>query len=149
MRVGNKRNRAGESARVDERAAVTDTHALLYHAAGGQRLGAKAKAYFAAAEEGTALIYVPMAVLMEIVFLDRVGRGGLRVRPAEFFGTLFLNPAYQPMDLTIEQVVLAADIRCNRDPYDSLVVAAAQVLMLPLITRDSEIAAADVVKVIW
>lgn len=132
-----------------DRAAVTDTHALLFYAAGGKKLGAKAATYFAAADDGRALIYVPMAVLMEVVFLSRAGRGGLRVRPAEFFGTLFLNPAFQPMDMTPAQVLAADDMRFNADPYDALMVAAAQFLGLPLITRDAVITASRLVKVVW
>lgn len=130
-------------------AAVTDTHALLFHAGGSSALGPKAAAHFRAAEEGSALIYVPMAVLLEVTFLARVGRGRLRVPPAEFFSTLFMNPAFQAMDLTCEQVFLAGELRFNRDPYDSLIVAAAQVLGLPLITRDADIVASKSVKVLW
>lgn len=134
---------------ADLRAAVTDTHALLFHAGGGRALGPKAAAHFRAAEEGRALIYVPMAVLLEVTFLDRVGRGRLRVPPAVFFNTLFMNPAYQAIDLTSEQVFAAHELRFNRDPYDALIVAAAQVLGLPLMTRDTAIVAAKAVKVIW
>jgi PIN domain nuclease of toxin-antitoxin system len=131
------------------RAAVTDTHALLFHAAGGKSLGSKAAAHFRAAEQGEALIYVPMAVLVEVTFLYRVGRCGLQVAPSLFFGTLFLNPCYQAIDLTTEQVFAAEELRINRDPFDALIVAAANVLGLPLITRDTDITAAKAVKVIW
>ena len=48
---------------ADARAAVTDTHPLLFHAAGGCRLGRRAARLFAAAEARTALIYVPTAVM--------------------------------------------------------------------------------------
>ncbi len=130
-------------------AAVADTHALLFHVAGGRALGPKAAAHFRAADEGLALIYVPMAVLMEVSFLARAGRGRLRVPPSVLFNTLFLNPAYQPLDLTSEQVFAAEELRFNRDPYDALVVAAAQVLGLPLITRDADIVASKTVKVLW
>ena len=134
---------------ADLNAAVTDTHALLYHSGGGRALGPKAAAQFRAVEEGRALIYVPMAVLMEVTLLSRVGRGGLRVPPALFFNTLFMNPGYQPFDLSPEQVLAADELRFNRDPYDALIVAAAQILGLPLITRDTEIVAARTVKVLW
>lgn len=104
---------------------------------------------FSAASHGRALIYVPVAVMMEVVFLARVGRGGLRVPPADFFSRLFLNTAFQPIDLTIEQVLLADELRPNRDPYDALIVAAARVSQLPLITRDVEITESGLVKVVW
>ena len=131
------------------RAAVTDTHALLFHAGGARAFGPKAAAHFRATEAGTALVYVPMAVLLEVTFLFRAGRGGLRVPPTVFFTTLFANPCFQAIDLTSEQVFAADELRINRDPYDALIVAAAQILGLPLITRDADIVASKAVKVIW
>jgi PIN domain nuclease of toxin-antitoxin system len=133
-------------ARVD--AAVTDTHALLYHAA-GRGLGPKAAALFQAAEDGDALVYVPMAVMWEVMLLARVGKVNLRRTTPAFFTDLFTNPAYQPLDLTSEQVFAADELRFNRDPFDALVVAAASALDLPLMTRDAEIAASGAVKTIW
>ena len=44
---------------------------------------------------------------------------------------------------------VADELRFNRDPFDALIVAAAQSLDLPLITRDSEISASGVVTVVW
>lgn len=132
-----------------DRAAVTDTHPLIYYADGGKRLGPRAAALFQDAVEGDAVIYVPMAVVMEIAFVGRAGREHFRVPPAEFLATLFQMPGFQPLDLTIEQVLVAADLQFNRDSYDALIVAAAQVLGMPLITRDVDIVASRAVKVIW
>lgn len=134
---------------ADPSAAVTDTHALLLHAGNSRQLGPKAAAYFRSVEDGRALLYVPMAVLMEVTFLARAGRGGLRVPPAVFFSALFMNPAYQPLDLSADQVFAADELRFNRDPYDLLIVAAAQMAGLPLITRDTQIVESRAVKVIW
>jgi PIN domain nuclease of toxin-antitoxin system len=133
-------------ARVE--AAVTDTHALLYHAA-GRGLGPKAAALFQAAEDGDALVYVPMAVIWEVMLLARVGKINLRRSTRAFFIDLFTNPAYQPFDLTSEQVFAADELRFNRDPFDALIVAAALTLDSPLITQDAEIAASGSVKTIW
>jgi len=133
-------------ARLD--AAVTDTHALLYHAA-GRGLGTKAAALFQAAEDREALIYVPMAVIWEVTLLARVGKVNLRRTTRAFFTDLFTNPAYQPFDLTSEQIFAADELRFNRDPFDALVVAAASALDLPLITRDTAIVAASVARTIW
>ena len=134
---------------ADLDAVVTDTHALLFHAAGGRGLGLKAAAVFRAAEGRSALVYVPMAVMWEVTLLARAGKVNLRRTARGFFDDLFTNPAYQPFDLTREQVVAADELRFNRDPFDALIVAAAQELALPLLTRDAEIQAAGVVKVIW
>jgi PIN domain nuclease of toxin-antitoxin system len=51
--------------------------------------------------------------------------------------------------LTPAQVFAADELRFNRDPFDALIVAAAQLLELPLITRDDDIVASGVVRVIW
>jgi PIN domain nuclease of toxin-antitoxin system len=102
-----------------------------------------------AAEERRALVYVPMAVMWEVMLLARAGKVNLRRTARGFFDDLFTNTAYQPFDLTREQVVAADELRFNRDPFDALIVAAAQELALPLLTRDSEIQNAGVVKVIW
>jgi PIN domain nuclease of toxin-antitoxin system len=130
-------------------AAVTDTHALLFHAAGGGRLGRRAAAHFESCERREALLYVPSAVMWECALLARAGRVNLRRSLREFFSDLFSNPAYQLYDLNGEQVLLAEELRLNRDPFDALICAAARDLELPLITRDSEIRSSGLVRVIW
>lgn len=135
---------------ADVHAAVTDTHALLYHAAGNAHaLGSRAAVAFAKCEAREFVIYVPAAVIWECSLLARVARVNLRRSPRAFFDDLFSNPAYQPVDLTADQVFLADELRFTRDPFDSLICAAARTLDLPLLTRDAAIRAADVVRVIW
>jgi PIN domain nuclease of toxin-antitoxin system len=133
---------------ADIKAAVTDTHALLHHA-GGRGLGPGAAALFQAAEDRRAVIYVPMAVLWEVTLLARAAKINLRRPAREFFVDLFTNVAYQPYDLTREQIFAADELRFNRDPFDALIVAAAQALELPLITRDTDIVASRALKTIW
>jgi PIN domain nuclease of toxin-antitoxin system len=130
-------------------AAVTDTHPLLFHAAGGKRLGKRAAAHFQACEQQRAIIYVPVAVLWETSLLVRVGRINLGRFLQEFFVDLFSNPAYQPLDLTPEQVYLADGWQPNDDPFDALICAAARSLGLPLISRDSDIQESGLVRVLW
>lgn len=134
---------------ADLAAAVLDTHALLFHAASSGRLGPKATAHLAACEQRRALAYVPMAVIWECGLLARGSRINLRRSVRGFFDDLFSNPAYQPIDMTPEQVYLADELRFTRDPFDALICAAARVLDLPLVTRDAAIRGAGVVKVIW
>ena len=130
-------------------AAVCDTHALLYHAGRDKRLGRRAAALFAACEARDAIIYVPVAVLWEISLLARRGRIDLGRPLAGFTDDLFSNPAYHPLDLGVEQVMLADEYRPNTDPFDALIVAAARLLDLPLVTRDHEIAASALVATLW
>ena len=134
---------------ADVPAAVGDTHAILFHAAGTGKLGPRAAKHFAAAERQQALVYVPVGVCWETSLLARAGRVNLR-RPARaFFDDLFSNPAFQPYDLTFDQVCRADELRFNRDPFDALIVAAAQALDLPLLTRDPDIRGSGAVRVLW
>ena len=129
--------------------AVTDTHPLIFHASGGKRLGRRAAAHFDACEQRQAITYVPSAVIWEISLLIRVGRIALRSSLQDFFHDLFSNPAYQPMDLTPEQVYLADAVQPNNDPFDALICAAARSLSIPLISRDSEIQDSGLVQILW
>jgi PIN domain nuclease of toxin-antitoxin system len=130
-------------------AAVADTHALVFHAAGGGQLGSKARAAFAAAEAGQHIVYVPAAVVWEVSLLARVVRINLHRSLRAFLADLFSNPAYQPHDLTAAQIFDADELRFTRDPFDALIVAAARELDLPLITRDATIRESGTVQVLW
>ena len=134
---------------ADAPAAVTDTHALIFHAAGGGRLGPRAAAFFERCERQDAILYVPMAVVWECSLLARASRINLRRTVRAFFDDLFSNPAYHPLDLTAGQVFLADELRFNRDPFDALICASAQSIGLPLLTRDADIRASGAVTVIW
>lgn len=130
-------------------AAVCDTHALVYHAMGGRRLGSHAAAIFDACEAGKSIVYVPAAVIIEFGHVTGGRRAPSTMSLRGFFEDLFANPAFQPYDLTPEQVYLANEARPNNDHFDSLICAAARRLDLPLITRDTEIAAWGLVRVVW
>jgi PIN domain nuclease of toxin-antitoxin system len=90
-----------------------------------------------------------MAVMWEITLLARAGKINLRRTPRAFFGDLFSNAAYQPYELSQEQVFDADELRFNRDPFDALIVASARALALPLVTRDVDILGSGAVKTIW
>jgi PIN domain nuclease of toxin-antitoxin system len=134
---------------AEAQAAVTDTHALVFHAAGGGRLGARAASFFARCERREAILYVPTAVMWECSLLARISRINLRRTVRVFFDDLFSNPSYQPLDVTPETVFLADELRFTRDPFDALICASAQTIGLPLITRDAEIRSSGSVTVIW
>jgi len=134
---------------VADRLAVTDTHPLIFHAAGGGRLGPKAVAQFAACERREATTFVPAAVIWEVCLLARTMRINLRRTPREFFEDLFSNPAYQPLPLTPAQIFDADALMFTRDPFDGLICASARDLGLPLLTRDGAIASSRAVRVVW
>ncbi len=120
-------------------ALVTDTHPLIFHASGGRRLSQRVATYFDACDRRESIVYVPAAVIWETCCLAFVGKIDLKRSAETFFEDLFRNSAYQPLDLTPEQVFLADQLRPNRDPFDALICGAARSLDLPLISRDSAI----------
>lgn len=129
---------------------VTDTHPLIFHAQGGGKLGKKAKAIFAQAEEQQAIIYVPAVVLWEVSILVRIGRIDLRRSLRAFSDDLFSNAAYQMCELSLEQVLVASeDTPPNLDPFDTLIGAVARELELPLITRDAALCALSDLCTVW
>lgn len=134
---------------MPDHAAVSDTHALVFHATSSKLLGKRAAAHFDACEQKRAIIYIPVAVMWELSILTRIGRIDLGRLLQTFFADLFSNPAYQPFDLTPEQIYLADEARPNNDPFDALICAAARSLELPLISRDSDIQESGLGKVIW
>ena len=134
---------------AEAQAAVTDTHALVFHAAGGGKLGSRAAAFFDRCERREAILYVPIVVMWECSLLARVSRINLRRTVRAFFDDLFSNPSYQPLDATAETVFLADELRFTRDPFDALICASAQTIGLPLITRDAAIRSSGTVPVIW
>jgi PIN domain nuclease of toxin-antitoxin system len=133
----------------DAIALVTDTHPLIFHAAGGKKLGKRASSHFQACERQEAIIYIPSAVIWEVGLLTRAGRIDLKRSLRKFFDDLFSNPAFQALDLTAEQVFLADEIPLHSDPFDALICAAAVSLGLPLITRDGNIEDSGAVDVFW
>ena len=128
---------------------VTDTHPLIFHAAGGGRLGPHATAIFNRCERGEATIYVPAIVMWECCLLVRINRIDLQRSVQTFFEDLFTNPSFQPLDLTPEQAFAADALRFTRDPFDALIVAAAKTIGVGLITRDAAIRESGSVRVWW
>jgi len=78
-----------------------------------------------------------------------LGKINLRRSLQAFFEDLFSNPAFQALDISVDQVLLADEMRFTRDPFDGLIVAAARTLDLPLITRDQHIADSEEVATLW
>jgi PIN domain nuclease of toxin-antitoxin system len=134
---------------ADPDAAVTDTHPLVFYAAGGGKLGPRAASMFERCERRQAIIYVPAVVMWETSLLARVSRIDLKRPVRQFFDDLFSNPAYQPLDIGVDQVFAGDDVTFTRDPFDALICASAQTIGLPLITRDAQIRSSGAVKVIW
>jgi PIN domain nuclease of toxin-antitoxin system len=94
------------------------------------------------------LIYVPPFVLWEIAILLKIGRVSLQEDFGDWADHLMANPGFALADFTV-QVAAVAYRYPLVDPFDGVIAATAQVLDLPLITRDSEITESGLVEVYW
>jgi PIN domain nuclease of toxin-antitoxin system len=130
--------------------AVADTLGLLW-AIGGKRskLGRRARAMFDRADAGAGAIYVPTIVLVEVAEAVHAGRASLN-RPFDaWVDALRRSGHYLVTDLTADVVVRAHRLYAIPERGDRLIAATAATLGVPLMTRDSAIAAAAVVERLW
>lgn len=131
---------------------VTDTHPLIWYLANeDRRLPKKVLAAFKSAEEASGThIWIPSAVAWE---LSRLMRKTNRITIASSFEELirenFFFKSLTLTELQPDDLVIAHSLNFNRDPFDSLIVATAKRLELPLITADGEITDSNSCDVFW
>lgn len=128
---------------------VTDTHPLIWYAAGTHRqLSRKALRVFNAAALDASLIYVPVFVLWEIAMLLKIGRISLREPYPVWVENLSSQRGFAlpPQDVTVLSEAYSYPFA---DPFDSVIAATAHVLELPLITKDTAISDSRLVEIYW
>lgn len=131
---------------------VTDTHPLVWYLANQEKkLPKKVLAAFKSAEEaGGVHIWVPAAVVWEFSqLLRKTDRIKVDVPFAQLVRESFFMKTATLTELKPEDLVIAHELRFNRDPFDSLIVATAVRLGLPLMTADQEITVSDACEVFW
>jgi PIN domain nuclease of toxin-antitoxin system len=128
---------------------VADTHPLIWHAqAKTARLGKRARRLFEAAEQGRTLIHVPTIVLWEITLLTLKGKLLFTMRFDQWCRKLHAAPGFEIHALVWEDIDEARSMPFP-DPFDSVIVATAAVLDVPLITKDPEISRSGRIETIW
>jgi PIN domain nuclease of toxin-antitoxin system len=127
---------------------VTDTHPLVWYLCDEvRRLGRRGRAAFTAAESGRGTLFVPTAVLLEVVLLEQ--KGVLKVRYADLRARLAEHPGFQVLPTLPEDVDEVRSLAALVDPFDRLIAATARRLDLPLLTRDERITRARLVRTCW
>ena len=131
------------------RLAVTDAHALIWHATGRERrLGRTARAVFARADRGEATIYVPALTLVEVseavlrgTFLD----GGF----SRWMRRLLASGRFAVADLSAEVILAAEELYAIPERGDRLIAATAIAHDCPLISRDPAFSRIPSLTTIW
>lgn len=131
--------------------AVTDARALIWATTGHLRkLGSAARAFYERVENGSAALYVPTHVLVEIG--EAHAEGDISFRSSSFeqwVRDLTTSGRYLPVDLTVEVVLRAQRFYQIPERGDRIAAATASVCECPLITRDAEIGGASGVDILW
>lgn len=115
---------------------VIDTHALLWWQAGSDRLSPLALDLI----ESSARVLVSPITFWEVAMLVEKGRVGLD-RPVSAWTNDITSATVGVADLTPQVAVTAGTLAdFHGDPADRLIYATAQVLAIPLVTKDRRLA---------
>ena len=113
---------------------VADTHAIVWYLTKPQKLGARARREFEAADAERSLCCVPAIALVEIALLQE--RRRTLVGPRDVLRALSGRAGYAILALDAEQALEFASLSGVRDPMDRLVLAAARATGGRLISAD-------------
>jgi len=125
---------------------VTDTHSLVWYFLEDARLGNRAlKAFESTVESGE--VIVPTVVLAEIMFISKKGR-----TPISFQETVNKIGEYKNFEivtLDVDILVVADRLDVDLEMHDKLIAATAIMHKATLITKDTQIRDAQVVRTVW
>ncbi len=133
---------------------AVDTHPLIWARIHNQnkRLSSKVKKIFERVDRGEDSLHISAPVIWELGAYYRARK--LHTREHFFFKdwvneVILRHPNMIFVECTLEDVLLAGDLKVNQDPFDNLIAATALRLDLPLITKDENITLAGACDVIW
>jgi PIN domain nuclease of toxin-antitoxin system len=126
---------------------VADTHALFWYLTNSPRLGRRASLAFDEADRGLAKIHIPTIVLAELYYMNvKLGR------PLDFadqLRRLTTSPQFVLLPLLPDDTLDLETDQAVPEMHDRLIVGVARRLNVPLLTRDAQIVASNVVTTIW
>lgn len=129
---------------------VTDTHPLVWYAGDKHaKLSATALRAFQQAEAAQALIYVPAVAFWEIALLAKLGKIKMHDGFSKWSAALLAKPGFAILPLETSIIAQAVGYSFNNDPFDSIIVASAAEIGVPLISKDVAITAANLVEIYW
>lgn len=129
---------------------VTDTHPLVWLLFAPNRLSTRVRDLFQRVELGEHTIVIPAVVIAELIMVVEKRRvTGTMPELLQGLALLQASPNYRFPALLPETVIVSHSFTTIPDIFDRLVVAEAQRLSLPLITRDAVISASGLVTTVW
>ena len=126
---------------------VTDTHALYWYLLNLPLLGSKANAVFDEADNGNAIIYIPAIVFAELYYTNVKLKNQIdftvefqKIKQSSQFILLSFEPE-DVLDFDQDSAV--------KEMHDRMIAGAARRLNVPLLTKDQNITASGLVKIVW
>ena len=126
---------------------VTDTHALLWYLTGDKKLGKQAKAIFLAAEQGQTTISASVIVLTELFQANK--KWGWFPDFPTLYNLIRNKPSYSFVPLEADDVLDFDRDAAVPEMHDRIIAGLARRLGAPLLTADSLIAKAGIVRIVW
>lgn len=128
---------------------VIDTHPLVWSLFAPKRLSVRVADIFGRTNRGEFRLFVSAVSVAEAIMVVERGRVTGTV-PELLYGLALLRASgmYEFVSLVPDIVIASHTLTAIPDIFDRLIVAEAQQLRLPLITRDATISAAGVVTTV-
>ncbi len=130
-----------------ESAYVIDTNALYWYLTGDKKLTANAKAVIGAAEQGQTLLYISVISLAELYWI--LQKKPLAQAFAQIYAEMKAKPYFEFVGLEPDQVLDFTQDAAIPEMHDRIIVGIARRLKAPLITSDTAIDTANIVKIVW
>jgi PIN domain nuclease of toxin-antitoxin system len=129
---------------------VADSHALVWFAQGSPRLSAAAAEALRDAEASDRVV-VSTATLIDLWYVTQTSQSVRAEQLAEIRGLIETSPAIElyPMNLAVTDAYTSIDRGLLKDPWDRFIVATAQTLHVPLVTKDAPIQRSGLIETIW
>lgn len=116
-----------------ERPLILDTCALLWLAEGAGRLTEDARSQI----DSAPIVYVSAISGFEIGIKHSVGKLTLPVEPGQWFAEILAHHGLEVLDLDLSICLRSTQLpEIHRDPCDRLIIAAAQLHRLPIVSGD-------------
>ncbi len=126
---------------------LTDTHALIWFLTADSRLSPAARDVFEEAEKGKTIILITTISLLEILYVCE--KKGKKEEFTALLRDLLGSLNYIVLDVTLDAVLLCADLPLVEEMHDRIIVAISKQVHAVLITKDKNIITSGYVNVVW
>ena len=126
---------------------VADTHALYWYLTNSPLLGANASQAFNEADQGNALIYIPVIVLAELYYLN--AKKGNPLNFATEYQKLSQSPQFILLPFLHEDILEFDSNLSVPEMHDRMIAGVAKRLGIPCLTMDKEIVSSGIVTTVW